>query len=105
MAPPASCWSEASTRNSTSRIATTKNSSWIPASSRLCSAGVDRRCGYNNVEAMKTLTIGVIAGDGVGTEVIPQAKRVLETVAQKHQTTFAFQDFEWGAQHFFRWGR
>jgi len=27
---------------------------------------------------MKTLTIGVIAGDGVGTEVIPPAKRVLE---------------------------
>src|SRR5204863_3469226 len=54
---------------------------------------------------MKTLTIGVIAGDGVGAEVIPQTKRVLESVAQKHETTFAFQDFDWGAEHFFRWGR
>src|ERR1051325_7560131 len=54
---------------------------------------------------MKTFTIGVIAGDGVGAEVIPQAKRILESVAQKHQTTFAFQDFEWGAEHYFRWGR
>src|SRR5204863_5609947 len=54
---------------------------------------------------MKTLTIGVIAGDGVGAEVIPQTKRVLESVAQKHETTFAFQDFDWGADHFFRWGR
>jgi tartrate dehydrogenase/decarboxylase/D-malate dehydrogenase len=54
---------------------------------------------------MKTFTIGVIAGDGVGTEVIPPAKRVLESVARKHDTTFAFQDFEWGADHFFRWGR
>ena len=54
---------------------------------------------------MKTFTIGVIAGDGVGIEVVPQAKRVLERVAQKHSVTFAFQDFDWGAQHFFRWGR
>jgi tartrate dehydrogenase/decarboxylase/D-malate dehydrogenase len=54
---------------------------------------------------MKTFTIGVIAGDGVGQEVIPQAKRVLESVAGKHQVSFAFQDFDWGAEHFFRWGR
>ena len=30
---------------------------------------------------MKTLTIAVIAGDGVGLEVVPQAKRVLEHAA------------------------
>jgi tartrate dehydrogenase/decarboxylase/D-malate dehydrogenase len=54
---------------------------------------------------MKTFTIGVIAGDGVGTEVVPQGKRVLEKVAKKHDVTFAFQDFDWGAEHFFRWGR
>jgi tartrate dehydrogenase/decarboxylase / D-malate dehydrogenase len=54
---------------------------------------------------MKTFTIGVIAGDGVGQEVIPQAKRVLERVAGKHGVSFAFQDFDWGADHFFRWGR
>jgi tartrate dehydrogenase/decarboxylase/D-malate dehydrogenase len=54
---------------------------------------------------MKTFTIAVIAGDGVGTEVVPQARRVLEKIARKHDVTFAFQDFEWGAEHFFRWGR
>src|SRR5271157_891259 len=54
---------------------------------------------------MKTLTIAVIAGDGVGTEVVPQAKRVLETIAKKHDVSLAFQDFDWGAEHFFRWGR
>jgi tartrate dehydrogenase/decarboxylase/D-malate dehydrogenase len=54
---------------------------------------------------MKTFTIAVIAGDGVGVEVVPQAKRVLEKIARKHDVTFAFQDFEWGAEHFFRWGR
>ena len=54
---------------------------------------------------MKTLTIAVIAGDGVGQEVVPQAKRVLEKAAHKHDLSFAFQDFEWGASHFFRWGK
>src|SRR5690242_11191809 len=54
---------------------------------------------------MKTFTIGVIAGDGVGQEVVPPAKRVLERIAKKHDVTFAFQDFDWGADHFFRWGR
>ena len=54
---------------------------------------------------MKTFTIAVIAGDGVGTEVIPQSKRVLERAAAKHEVTLVFQDFDWGAEHFFRWGR
>jgi len=54
---------------------------------------------------MQTLTIAVIAGDGVGQEVVPQAKRVLDLAAHKHNLSFAFQDFEWGASHFFRWGK
>jgi tartrate dehydrogenase/decarboxylase / D-malate dehydrogenase len=53
---------------------------------------------------MKTYTIAAIAGDGVGQEVVPQAKLVLERAARKHDLTFAFQDFDWGAAHFFRWG-
>jgi tartrate dehydrogenase/decarboxylase / D-malate dehydrogenase len=54
---------------------------------------------------MKTFTIAVIAGDGVGTEVIPEGKRVLEAAGKKHDVSFAFQDFDWGAGHFLRWGR
>jgi tartrate dehydrogenase/decarboxylase/D-malate dehydrogenase len=54
---------------------------------------------------MQTFTIAVVAGDGVGQEVIPQAKRVLAKAAQKYNLTFAFQDFDWGAAHFFRWGK
>src|ERR1035441_2619220 len=54
---------------------------------------------------MKTFTIAVIAGDGVGTEVIPQARRMLERIAKRHDITFAFQNFDWGAEHFFRCGR
>jgi tartrate dehydrogenase/decarboxylase/D-malate dehydrogenase len=54
---------------------------------------------------MKTFTIAVIAGDGVGPEVTAHARRILEQVGRKQGVTFAFQDFEWGAAHFFRWGR
>ncbi len=54
---------------------------------------------------MKTFTIGVIFGDGVGREVVPPAVRVLEQVARRHDVTFAFQDFDWGVDHFRRWGR
>src|SRR6516162_6661365 len=54
---------------------------------------------------MKTFTIAVIAGDGVGGEVIPEGKRVLEAAGKKHDVSFAFQDFDWGAGHFLRWGR
>ena len=54
---------------------------------------------------MTTRTIAVIAGDGVGPEVMPHAKSVLDRVGRKHEVTFAFQDFEWGSEHFFRWGR
>src|SRR5579872_5932562 len=54
---------------------------------------------------MKTLTIAVLAGDGVGTEVVPPAKWVLETIGKKHGVTFVFHDFDWVAEHFFRWDR
>jgi len=54
---------------------------------------------------MKTFTIAVIAGDGVGTEVIPEAKRVLEAAVKKHDVALVFEDFDWGSEHFFRWGR
>jgi tartrate dehydrogenase/decarboxylase / D-malate dehydrogenase len=54
---------------------------------------------------MKTFTIAVIAGDGVGAEVVPQAKRVLDAIGLRHDVAFSYQDFDWGAQHYFRWGR
>ncbi len=54
---------------------------------------------------MKTFTLAVIAGDGVGREVIPQGKRVLERIGHKYFVNFAFQDFDWGSDHYFRWGK
>jgi tartrate dehydrogenase/decarboxylase/D-malate dehydrogenase len=54
---------------------------------------------------MKTFTIAAIAGDGVGAEVVPPAKRILEKAAHSHGVAISFQDFDWGSEHFFRWGR
>lgn len=54
---------------------------------------------------MPAFDIAVIAGDGVGVEVIPPAKRVLEAIGSRHQVQFNFQDFEWGSAHYFHHGR
>src|ERR1700683_1248379 len=56
-------------------------------------------------ERIKTFTIAVIAGDGVGIEIVPEAKRVLEAAVKKHGVALVFEDFDWGSEHFFRWGR
>jgi tartrate dehydrogenase/decarboxylase/D-malate dehydrogenase len=47
----------------------------------------------------------VIAGDGVGQEVIPEAKRVLERSAARHAFTCQFEDFDWGSAYYFAHGR
>jgi tartrate dehydrogenase/decarboxylase/D-malate dehydrogenase len=54
---------------------------------------------------MRSFSIAVIAGDGVGPEVVPQAKRVLEKAAERHEFSLSFQDFDWGAEHYFRYGK
>jgi tartrate dehydrogenase/decarboxylase/D-malate dehydrogenase len=53
----------------------------------------------------RCLKIAVIAGDGVGREVIPHGKRVLEAIAPKHGVSFEFHDYDWGADYFFANGR
>ena len=47
----------------------------------------------------------MIAGDGVGQEVVPEGKRVLERAGQKHKFRCQFQDFDWGAEYYFAHGR
>src|SRR5262249_36619994 len=54
---------------------------------------------------MKQLNIAVIAGDGVGQEVVPEGKRVLERAGAKHNFSCAFHDFDWGADYYFAHGR
>jgi tartrate dehydrogenase/decarboxylase / D-malate dehydrogenase len=54
---------------------------------------------------LRQLTIAVIAGDGVGQEIIPEGKRVLERAGNKHGFTCRFQDFDWGSEYYFANGR
>ncbi|MBK9170236.1 MAG: tartrate dehydrogenase [Bryobacterales bacterium] len=53
---------------------------------------------------MKTYQISVIAGDGVGQEVIPEARRVLDHVASRFGFGLAYTDHEWGAAFYFQHG-
>ena len=53
---------------------------------------------------MKTHRIAIIAGDGIGKEVMPEGVRVLEAAASRfgiglELTTFAFADCEHDARH------
>jgi tartrate dehydrogenase/decarboxylase/D-malate dehydrogenase len=53
---------------------------------------------------MKSFTIAVIPGDGVGQEVVPAALRVLETIAARHNAAFEYEHFDWGADYYNRFG-
>jgi tartrate dehydrogenase/decarboxylase/D-malate dehydrogenase len=49
---------------------------------------------------MKTFRIAVIAGDGVGQEVMPHGKRALDRLG-----SFSYTDFPWGSDYYFEHGR
>lgn len=53
---------------------------------------------------MGRYSIAVIPGDGIGPEVIPEAKRVLAKAAERFGFELRFEDFDWGAEHYFRHG-
>lgn len=55
--------------------------------------------------ATKSLTIGLIPGDGIGREVIPAGKLVLENLSSKHGLKFNFIDLEAGWQTFLDTGK
>ena len=48
----------------------------------------------------KTFTLAVIPGDGIGTEVVAEALRVLDAVAPAHGVTFERTEYDLGAR---RW--
>lgn len=51
---------------------------------------------------MKTYRIALIPGDGIGREVIPEARSVLRAAAQGF--TLSFQEFDWGCDYYLRRG-
>src|SRR5216683_3027153 len=54
---------------------------------------------------MKDFSIAVIAGDGVGQEVVPEALRVLDRVAPRAGAAFQYIHFDWGADYYLHHGR
>jgi tartrate dehydrogenase/decarboxylase/D-malate dehydrogenase len=49
-------------------------------------------------------TIAVIAGDGIGQEVVPAAIRCLNRVAELHGFRLDYAHFDWGSERYFRTG-
>jgi tartrate dehydrogenase/decarboxylase / D-malate dehydrogenase len=54
---------------------------------------------------MPTYSIAVIPGDGVGCEVVPAARRVLEHTGARFDARFTFTEYDWGAEYYFNHGR
>ena len=48
--------------------------------------------------------IAVIAGDGIGQEVVPEGMRVLETAANKFDFNLSWQEFDWSCKRFLEKG-
>ena len=54
---------------------------------------------------MKTYRIATIPGDGIGKEVIPAGRQVMQTLAESDGTfAFAFEDFDWGGDYYRKHG-
>ena len=54
---------------------------------------------------MKTYRIATIPGDGIGKEVVPAGRRVLEALAAASSTfRFDFEDFDWGGDYYRKHG-
>jgi tartrate dehydrogenase/decarboxylase/D-malate dehydrogenase len=54
---------------------------------------------------MKTFTIAVLPGDGIGKEVVPEGIRVLERVGSTFGLQFRFQHFDWSCETYKKTGR
>lgn len=55
---------------------------------------------------MKTYEIAVIPGDGIGKEVVPEALKVLHTVAEAHGgISFRFTEFPWSCDYYLEHGK
>ena len=55
---------------------------------------------------MQKFTVKLIPGDGIGVDVIREAVRVLNVLAEQHGgVKFDFQELEWSCQYYLKTGR
>ncbi|HYC13571.1 MAG TPA: tartrate dehydrogenase [Stellaceae bacterium] len=52
----------------------------------------------------RTYEIAVIAGDGIGKEVVPEGMRVLEAAARRFGFSLAWRDYDWSCERFAKTG-
>ena len=50
-------------------------------------------------------SVALVPGDGIGTEVIPEAVRALEATAKAHGFSLDFTDFDWSCERYHKTGR
>jgi tartrate dehydrogenase/decarboxylase / D-malate dehydrogenase len=48
--------------------------------------------------------IALIPGDGIGTEVLPPAQRVLDAVGRRHGIGFSYTSYDWSCERYVREG-
>lgn len=56
------------------------------------------------MEGMKRYSIALLPGDGIGHEVIPAARRVLEKASAAADAALEFTSYEWGSEYYFEHG-
>jgi tartrate dehydrogenase/decarboxylase / D-malate dehydrogenase len=54
---------------------------------------------------MKTHKVAVIAGDGIGREVVPEGLRVLEAAAKRYEMKLDFTHFDWSCETYAKTGK
>src|SRR6266704_2134468 len=54
---------------------------------------------------MKTFSVAVIAGDGIGKEVVPEGIRVLEAAGRRFGFQFRWQQFDWSCETYVKTGK
>ncbi len=54
---------------------------------------------------MSTYKIAVIRGDGIGVEVVEEGIKVLDAVAKSHRINWAWTEFPWSSNFYFKTGR
>jgi hypothetical protein len=54
---------------------------------------------------MKAFNIAVVAGDGIGKEVVPEGIRVLEAAGRRFGFQISWHTFDWSCESYFKTGR
>ncbi|MBV8776031.1 MAG: tartrate dehydrogenase, partial [Alphaproteobacteria bacterium] len=53
----------------------------------------------------KSYRVAVIAGDGIGKEVVPEGIRAMEAAARRYGFGFAWKEFDWSCETYAKTGR